>query len=76
MGVPSPCSLKKAALGRCVAGVRAKIQLVVLLTTSSDLGASRVATAIDVDDIVFFAVEVVILEMRDVAVGNAALSER
>jgi hypothetical protein len=68
--------VEEAALGWCVARVRTKIQLVILLTTSSDLGTSRVATAVDVDDIVFSAVEVVILEVGDVAMGNAALSER
>jgi hypothetical protein len=68
--------VEEATLGRCVASVRTKIQLVVLLTTSSDLGASRIATAVDMDDVVFFAVEVIILEMGDIAVRNAALSER
>lgn len=68
--------VEETTLGGCVACLWTKIQLVVLLTTSGDFVASRVATAVDMNDIVIFTVEVIILEMGDITLGKATLSKR
>jgi hypothetical protein len=59
-----------------VANARAKVQLVILLSASSDLATHLLSAAIDVNDMVVLAIKNVVAEMGSLALREASLAQR
>jgi hypothetical protein len=70
------CSEDGSAVVVLVTNAGAKVQLVILLSTSSDLAAHLLSATVDMDHIVVLAVENIVAEVGSIALREAGLAQR